>query len=69
MTFLGWTGVFVSLYMVLISAFELSRYISLLTRFMHDIFAFFVCSIYVVDGLVGTVTRFTDDLGDRTVAK
>ena len=41
LTFLGWTGVFVSLYMVIISAFELSRYISLLTRFMHDIFAFF----------------------------
>ena len=37
--FLAWTGVFVSFYMTLIAAFELSRFIRLLTRFTHDIFA------------------------------
>ena len=55
--FLGWCGVFVGLYMVVVAAFELSRFINLLTRFTHDIFAFFVCSIYVVDGVVGIMGR------------
>ena len=56
--FLGWTGIFVGLYMTLVAAFEISRFIKLLTRFLHDIFAFFVCSIYVVDGVMGVIGRF-----------
>jgi hypothetical protein len=56
--FLACTGIFVGLYMTVIAAFELSRFIKLLTRFLHDIFAFFVCSIYVVDGIAGVQGRF-----------
>jgi hypothetical protein len=58
--FLAWTGIFVGFYMMLIAAFEVSRHIKLLTRFLHEIFAFFVCSIYVVDGIMGMNGRFTD---------
>ena len=60
MPFLAWCGIFVGLYMTLIAALELSRHIKLLTRFLHDIFAFFVCSIYVVDGVMGVAGRFSD---------
>ena len=38
---LACTGVFIGLYMTLIAAFEVSRHTALLTRFIHDIFAFF----------------------------
>ena len=41
-------GVFVGFYMLLVAAFDVSRHIGLLTRFLHEIFAFFVCSIYIV---------------------
>ena len=44
------TGVCISLLMVAVAATELSRHIARLTAFTHEIFACFVCSIYVVDG-------------------
>ena len=44
------TGVCISLLMTAVAATELSRHISRLTSFTHEIFACFVCSIYVVDG-------------------
>ena len=44
-------GFFVGIYMILIAGTETCRYIKYLTRFTHDIFAFFVCSIYIHDGI------------------
>ena len=41
-------------------AFEVSRLIAKLTRFTHDIFAFFVCSIYIYDGVTSVTQRFAD---------
>eukprot|EP00927_Polykrikos_kofoidii_P057654 TRINITY_DN51809_c0_g1_i1.p1 TRINITY_DN51809_c0_g1~~TRINITY_DN51809_c0_g1_i1.p1 ORF type:complete len:571 (+),score=54.40 TRINITY_DN51809_c0_g1_i1:111-1823(+) len=49
--FFAWTGIFVGVYMGVIAAFELSRFSRLTTPFTEDVFAFFVCSIYVYDGL------------------
>ena len=40
-----------AIYSFIIAAFELSRYIQKLTRFTHEIFACFVCSIYIVNGI------------------
>jgi hypothetical protein len=40
--YLALTGIFVSLYMTIIASFEVSRLIRHLTRFLHEIFAFFV---------------------------
>ena len=44
--------------MTLCAATELSRHIRRITPFTHDIFACFVCSIYVVDGVRGVFGRF-----------
>ena len=55
--YLAWVGLFVGFYMILIAGFELSRFISFLTRFAHEILACFVCSIYVVSGLVGMIEK------------
>ena len=59
-SFVATTGLWVGIYMAAISAFELCRYTRLLTRFTHDIFAFFVCSIYILDGVRGIFDRFAD---------
>eukprot|EP01063_Lacrimia_lanifica_P028716 TRINITY_DN4241_c0_g3_i1.p1 TRINITY_DN4241_c0_g3~~TRINITY_DN4241_c0_g3_i1.p1 ORF type:complete len:571 (+),score=203.23 TRINITY_DN4241_c0_g3_i1:61-1773(+) len=56
---LALTGVFVGFYMILVAGFELSRWILYLTRYTHEIFAFFVCSIYIHDGIVGVTNGFS----------
>jgi len=56
--YLGATGMFVGLYMILVAGLEMSRWIKHLTRFTHEIFAFFVCSIYIHDGVADVVDRF-----------
>ena len=58
--YLAATGVCIALLMGLIAATELSRHITRLTPFTHDIFACFVCSIYVSDGVVDIIGRFDD---------
>ena len=58
--YLGATGFFVGLYMMIIASTEFCRMIKYLTRFTHDIFAFFVCSIYIVDGITGVLQDCTD---------
>ena len=64
--YLAATGYFVGFYMFIVAAFELSRWIKYLTRFTHEIFNFFVCSIYVHDGITGVLDRFTSgDGGER----
>eukprot|EP00656_Telonema_subtile_P053035 TRINITY_DN7554_c0_g1_i1.p1 TRINITY_DN7554_c0_g1~~TRINITY_DN7554_c0_g1_i1.p1 ORF type:complete len:574 (+),score=136.98 TRINITY_DN7554_c0_g1_i1:245-1966(+) len=58
---LACTGVWVGVLMTVVAGLELSRHIQTLTRFTHDIFAVFVCSIYVVDGIQGIYSRFRED--------
>jgi hypothetical protein len=67
--FLACTGVFVGIYMFIIAVFEVSRLMTLLTRFIHDIFAFFVCTIYIVDGLSGVKAKFSDDIAGTPATK
>eukprot|EP00935_MAST-01C_sp_MAST-1C-sp1_P000089 g89.t1 len=59
---LACTGIFIGIYMGIIAAFEISNYTALLTRFIHDIFAFFVCTIYIMDGFMGIKSKFGDDV-------
>ena len=54
------TGLFVSLLMVAAAAVELPRLIRRLTPFTHDIFACFVCSIYVKDGFSQSISFFDE---------
>eukprot|EP00966_Prymnesium_polylepis_P216208 5004912-Prymnesium_polylepis.1 len=58
--YLAATGLCVGGLMAVIAALELSRHISRLTPFTHDIFACFVCSIYVHDGVSDVLGRFDD---------
>jgi len=57
-TLVSWVGMWVGSSLVLIAVFDLSRYIVLCTRFLHDIYAAFVCTIYITDGIAGVVERF-----------
>eukprot|EP00730_Choanoeca_flexa_P001165 TRINITY_DN10511_c0_g2_i1.p1 TRINITY_DN10511_c0_g2~~TRINITY_DN10511_c0_g2_i1.p1 ORF type:complete len:558 (+),score=118.55 TRINITY_DN10511_c0_g2_i1:61-1734(+) len=56
---LAWVGLWVGIYMTIISAFDGSHYIKLFTRFLHDLYAAFVCTIYAYDGIHSVVQRFT----------
>ena len=57
---MAWTGLSVGVLMLLVAALGLSTKIHILTRFAHDIFAFFVCSIYVHDGVIGALDPFNE---------
>ena len=57
--YLAATGVCIGAFMAAIAALGLSRHISRLTPFTHDIFACFVCSIYVSDGVNDVLGRFS----------
>ena len=46
--------------MMLIAGTETCRLIKHLTRFTHDIFAFFVCSIYIHDGISDVIAGCSD---------
>ena len=52
------TGACVCFLMASVAASEFSRHIRRLTPFTHDIFACFVCSIYVYDGATDLIARF-----------
>ena len=56
--YLAATGLCISGLMVAVAASEASRHIRKLTPFTHEIFACFVCSIYVHDGLWDVTDRF-----------
>jgi hypothetical protein len=67
--YLGCTGFFVGFYMSVIAGTEFCRMIKHLTRFTHDIFAFFVCSLYILDGINGAANDWHDGLkGDESLA-
>ena len=53
------TGICTGVFMLLIVAFELSRFIKLLTPWSMDVFTWYVCSIYVFDGVHYEVSRHT----------
>lgn len=55
---LAWVGIFVGLYLLVICAFDGSYYIRHMTRFLHDLYAAFVCTIYAVDGIQGVYSHF-----------
>jgi len=57
---LSWVGFFVGSFLILIAMLDLSRYIALCTRFLHDIYAVFVCTIYIEDGFIGALDRFAN---------
>ena len=59
-TLLSWVGLWVGSSLILIAAFDLCQYIVLCTRFLHDIYAVFVCTIYITDGITGVVERFSN---------
>ena len=64
--YLGATGVFVGFYMTVVAGLEMSRWIKHLTRFTHEIFAFFVCSIYIHDGVADVVEHVAAFAGEVT---
>lgn len=55
---LACSGYFVGMWMLLIAAFEGSNQIGLLTRFTHETFAFYVCSIYIYNGVNDVISNF-----------
>jgi len=63
-TLLAWTGFGVAIWSTLITGFELSRHIAMLTCFAHDVFAVFVSSIYVVDGMTAVIGRLMGSSAD-----
>lgn len=65
---LACSGWFVGIWMVLIAAFEGSNKIGLLTRFTHETFAFYVCSIYIYNGVNDVISNFYVDNGDGSDA-
>lgn len=59
-TLIAWTGLGIGFWMTLVAMTEFTRHIGMLTRFAHDVFACFVSSIYVVDGITGIVAQWYD---------
>lgn len=49
--FLAWTGVFVGVFMMVVALTRFSKHINLMSRFTKEVFAVFVCTIYVDDGM------------------
>ena len=65
---LACSGWFVGVWMVLIAAFEGSNKIGLLTRFTHETFACYVCSIYIYNGVNDVISNFYMENSDGTEA-
>jgi len=56
----AWVGIFVGVWLLATAVFDGSRYIRLLTRFLHDLYATFVCTIYIEDGVSRVIGLFTE---------
>ncbi|GAB5355694.1 hypothetical protein AAMO2058_000227500 [Amorphochlora amoebiformis] len=67
-TLVAWTGIGIGIWMTIIAATEFSRHVAMLTTFAHDVFAVFVSSIYVVDGVTGVVGRFINASSGETAS-
>jgi hypothetical protein len=57
----AWTGLFIGVYMLALAAFDLCALIRHVTRFTYDLFAVFVCTIYLSDGIKGALGRLHGD--------
>ena len=55
--FMAATGLCIGFLMALAAATQVSRHIKRLTPFTHDVFACFVCSIYLYDGVTDVLSR------------
>eukprot|EP00899_Mesostigma_viride_P025934 jgi/Mesvir1/6525/Mv16789-RA.1 len=55
---LALVGLFVGTYMMLIALLDLCALIRYFSRFVHDLFSFFICTIYIRDGLQGVFGRY-----------
>jgi solute carrier family 4 (anion exchanger) protein 1 len=55
------TGILTATCMMIIVAFELSRFIGKLTPWSVDVFTCYVCSIYMFDAIKGEVDRFLEE--------
>ena len=49
--FNAWVGLWVAFYMVIAAFIDLNRFIKYATRFTHEIFAFLIVSIYILDAV------------------
>jgi len=59
-TVLSWVGLWVGSFTICVAFFDWSKYIVLCTRFLHDIYAVFVCTIYISDGILEVAQRFQE---------
>ncbi|CAJ1371261.1 unnamed protein product [Effrenium voratum] len=66
---LAWTGMFVGLYMFLIAAFEVSRLIKYVTAFTENIFAMFIGTVYINDGVQGMIRLWSSAQADVEAQK
>eukprot|EP00808_Paulinella_micropora_P028127 g27840.t1 len=57
-SWIAWVGLWVGFYMVLIASFDGSHYIKFMTRFLHEMYETFVCTIYASDGIIAIVSNF-----------
>ncbi|CAK9055461.1 unnamed protein product [Durusdinium trenchii] len=66
---LAWTGIFVGVYMFLIAAFEVSTYIKYVTPFTENIFATFIGTVYINDGIQGMIRTWGTEATDLEARK
>jgi hypothetical protein len=51
LTFNAWVSIWLLIYVVICTFFDLTRYVKLATRFTDDIFAFLIVTIFVLDAI------------------
>ncbi|CAE7580971.1 Slc4a3 [Symbiodinium sp. CCMP2592] len=65
----AWTGIFVGIYMFIIAATELSRFIKYVTAFTENIFATFIGTVYINDGIQGMIRVWNSGATDIAARK
>jgi len=65
----AWTGIFVGIYMFIIAATELSRFIKYVTAFTENIFATFIGTVYINDGIQGMIRVWNSGTTDIAARK
>eukprot|EP00808_Paulinella_micropora_P001527 g66152.t1 len=62
-TWFAWVGLWVGFYMLLIASFDGTHYIKFMTRFLHELYETFVCTIYVTEGMlhIGSTFRMASE--------
>mmetsp|Transcript_59737 Transcript_59737/g.142133 ORF Transcript_59737/g.142133 Transcript_59737/m.142133 type:complete len:591 (-) Transcript_59737:151-1923(-) len=59
LTVQAWTGIFVGMFMIIISVTDLCALIRYCSRFTQDLFGFFVSAIFITLGLTNIIDKFT----------